>query len=57
MSLISAIGLACLILETQGLFELIGGNWTTAGRHLGWGTAAGTAALLLIRFRNDLIDA
>lgn len=45
-----------LILSYRGLFELITAQWETAGFNLGWGLSAGAAALLLIRYRGDLID-
>lgn len=53
---ISATSLACLILSYQGLFELITGELTSAGMKFGWGLLSGVSALLLIRYRTDLID-
>ena len=53
MTLLAAAG---LILSYRGLFELIIGNWEPAAMQTGWGLAAGAAALLLMRYRGDLID-
>ena len=52
----TVIASTALILSYRGLFELITGQWETAGFNLGWGLGAGAAALLLIRYRGDLID-
>lgn len=53
---ISATTLACLILGYQGLFELITLDLPSAGVKFGWGLLSGVSALLLIRYRTDLID-
>ena len=56
LALISAISLGALILSYNGLFELLGAEYRAAGMKLGWGLGAGIAALLLIRYRGDLIE-
>ena len=53
ITLIAATG---LILCYRGLFELLIAQWQSAGMKLGWGIAAAFAALLLIRYRGDLLD-
>jgi hypothetical protein len=54
---ISIITLAALILLYHALFDLIARDFSAAGDKIGWGVQATIAALLLIRYRNDLIDA
>jgi hypothetical protein len=56
VAIITVIATTGLILSYRGLFELIIGQWQSAGMKLGWGIAAAVAALLLIRYRGDLID-
>jgi hypothetical protein len=56
LALISGLASGSLILCYRGLLEVIGGDLAAAGPGLGWGIAAGVAALLLIRYRGDLID-
>jgi hypothetical protein len=56
VAIITVIATTGLILSYRGLFELIIGQWQIAGMKLGWGIAAAVAALLLIRYRGDLID-
>jgi len=56
LAVISAISLSSLILSYTGIFDLVGADYHAAGMRLGWGFGAGIAALLLIRFRGDLID-
>ncbi|MEO6435660.1 MAG: hypothetical protein ABIP55_07845 [Tepidisphaeraceae bacterium] len=53
---IAIIAITGLILSYRGLFHLVGGEWQPAAMKLGWGIGAAAAALLLIRFRGDLID-
>jgi hypothetical protein len=53
---ISAIALTGLILGYHGVFELICLNVATGVHQLAWGMSASAAALLLIRYRGDLID-
>jgi hypothetical protein len=54
--LISGIALGCLILSYQALFELIAGAFHASLEKFAWGAALATAALLLIRFRGDVVD-
>jgi hypothetical protein len=54
--LISTIGLGCLVLSYQAMFELIAGAFRDSLQKFGWGVALATAALLLIRYRGDLVD-
>jgi hypothetical protein len=54
---ISIIALAALILLFHALFDLIARDFSAAGDKLAWGVMAAIASLLLIRYRNDLIDA
>jgi hypothetical protein len=56
-AVITIIATAALILSYRGLVELAMGQWQPAGMKLGWGLGSGFAALLLIRFRGDLIEA
>jgi hypothetical protein len=56
VSTITIIASSGLILSYRGLLELIVGNWDPARMQMGWGVAAAVAALLLIRYRGDLID-
>ena len=56
VGMIAVTGFAALILGYLGFFELLWGNFPAAGARLGWGAGAGAAALLLIRYRDDLID-
>ena len=56
VAIITVIATTGLILSYRGLFELIIGQWQNAVMKLGWGIAAAVAALLLIRYRGDLID-
>ena len=53
---ITLIAMTGLILSYRGLYELITAQWQPAAMSLGWGLAAAAAALLLIRYRGDLID-
>ena len=53
----AVIGLICLILSYQALFDTICGNLHDASRAMFWGLFSGVAALLLIKYRDDLIDA
>jgi hypothetical protein len=53
---IAVLGFACLILCYQALYALITLDYTTGATNMGWGLGAGAAALLLIRYRNDLIE-
>ena len=53
----AVIGLICLILSYQALFDTICGNLHDAARGLFWGLTSGVGALLLIKYRDDLIDA
>jgi hypothetical protein len=53
---ISLLALTCLILAYQALFDVICGNLSEAIRQMTWGACAGAGALLLIRYRTDLID-
>ena len=54
---ISIIALAALILLYHALFDVLARDFSGAGDKLAWGTMATIASLLLIRYRNDLIDA
>ena len=54
--LITGLASGALIFCYQAVFEMIEADFPPAWMRLGWGTAAGIAALLLIRFRGDLID-
>ena len=56
VGMIAATGFAALILGYQGFFELLWGNFAAAGAKLAWGAGSGAAALLLMRYRDDLID-
>ena len=53
---ISLLTLICLILGYQALFAGICGNFPEAVREMTWAAIAGCSALLLIRYRTDLID-
>jgi hypothetical protein len=53
---ISLIALAALVLCYQALFEVIGFDFPAAGMRLGWGVLCVIAALLLIRYKGDLVD-
>ena len=53
---ISLLTLACLILGYQALFAGICGNLTEGIRQMTWAAIAACGALLLIRYRTDLID-
>jgi hypothetical protein len=53
---IAVLGFACLILCYQALYALITQQYADGARGLGWGLGAGAGALMLIRYRNDLID-
>lgn len=53
---ISIIALISLILCYQALFDGITGSWSDAISKAIWGTLAGSGALLMIRYRTDLID-
>jgi len=57
VGIIAVIGLICLILSYQALFDTICGNLHAAARGLFWGLTCGICALLLIKYRDDLIDA
>ena len=54
--LISSIALGCLVFSYQAMFELIAGAFRNSLEKFGWGVALATAALLLIRYRGDLVD-
>jgi hypothetical protein len=56
-AVITLIALTGLILSYRGLFELVTFQWQAGGMKLGWGLGAAVAALLLIRYRGDLIEA
>ena len=53
---ISLLVLTFLILAYSALFEAICGNLSESIRLMTWGACAGAAALLLIRYRTELID-
>jgi hypothetical protein len=53
---ISLLTLICLILGYQSLFDGICGNLHEAVREMTWAAIAACGALLLIRYRTDLID-
>lgn len=53
---ICAVTVAALLLGYRGMLELIAGDYRTGGIGLGWGIGSAAAALLLIRYREDLID-
>ena len=53
---ISILSLAALILGYQALFDTITGSWHDAIRELTWSAIAAVAGLLMIRYRDDLID-
>jgi len=53
---ISIVTLISLILCYQALFDGITGSWSDAIGKAIWGTLAGAGALLMIRYRTDLID-
>jgi hypothetical protein len=53
---ISLLTLICLILAYCALFDAICGNVAEAIRQMTWSAIAACAALLLIRYRADLID-
>ena len=54
---ITIIAMAALILLFHALYDLLARDFSAAGDKLGWGVMAAIASLLLIRYRNDLIDA
>ena len=54
---ITIIALAALILLFHALYDLLARDFSAAGDKFGWGVMAAIASLLLIRYRNDLIDA
>ncbi len=56
VGIISTLCLSALILLYQGLLDGLWGNFTAAGSKVGWGLAAATAGLILIKYRTDLID-
>jgi ABC-type Fe3+-siderophore transport system permease subunit len=56
LALITGITLAALLLSYQGMLEIFAEDYRTAGIKLGWGLGSAIAALLLIRYRGDLID-
>ncbi len=53
---ISTLALICLILGYQALFDAICGNLPDAASKMTWALGAGISAILLIRYRCDLID-
>ena len=53
---ISTLTLIFLILAYCALFDGICGNIMEATRQMTWAAISGCAALLLIRYRTDLID-
>ena len=53
---ISATSLACLILAYNALFDLMSAHWADAAARVVWSAAAALASLLLIFYRDDLID-
>ena len=53
---ISALCLICLVLCYQAMFDAIWGNFPDAAGKFVWGLGAGTAGLVLMRHRGDLID-
>jgi len=53
---IAAVAFASLILLYRALFDLLTAEWPDAMVKGIWGTAAAAGALLLMRYRNDLID-
>ncbi len=57
VGLIAIIALASLILSYNGLLTIFTGDIIRAVTKIGWGITLAAAALLLIRYRNDLIDA
>ena len=56
LAVISVMSLGSLILSYNAIFDLLSTDYRVAGMKLAWGLGAGTAALLLIRFRGDLIE-
>ena len=50
------VALICLILSYQAMFDTICGQWHGAATRFFWGTTAGISALLMIKYRDDLID-
>ena len=57
VGIIAIIGLSCLILSYHALFETISGHLHDAARAMFWGLTCALCTLLLIKYRDDLIDA
>jgi tellurite resistance protein TehA-like permease len=57
VSIIAVVTLACLILSYQAMFATICGDLINAARQMFWGLFCAVSALLLIKYRDDLIDA
>ena len=53
---ISVLALACLILAYLAIFDCFAQQWTNAAARLVWSASAALGALLLIYYRNELID-
>ena len=53
---IAIVALICLVLSYQAMFDTICGQWHGAATRMFWGTTCGISALLLIKYRDDLID-
>ncbi len=53
---ISILAIIALILGYQALFDTITGSWRDAIWRTTWGAIAAAATLLMIRYRDDLIE-
>ena len=56
VGVISMVTLACLILCYQAMFATICGDMMAAARQMFWGVFCAVCALLMIKYRDDLID-
>ena len=53
---IALLGLACLILAYRAIFDCVAQHWSDAAARLVWSASAALGTLLLIYYRNELID-
>ena len=53
---IAVLALACLILAYLAIFDCFVQQWTNGAAKLVWSASAALGALLLIYYRNELID-
>ena len=53
---ITAASLACLLLAYALLFDLLSGRWADAAGRAVWCVGSALAAILLVYYRDELID-